>query len=237
VWEIHQYGPPTALVKSVIVSQAVYHLTPLVIPPPVTDNVNKIERAFFWTATKKVTGGQRKVNGDTICHPKELGGLGMLNIDKYDRALRLRCPCLEWMDPTKIWIGLGNPCSEVDMDLFYAFTKIVVGNGMKTKFWDAPWLNDSNPKDIAPLIYAEAKRKLWMVNKATINDEWIAKINITGDLTFAHMGQFVDLWINLHDFPFDENVEDTISWTLTEDGEYSADSAYKVHFFLDPQPP
>jgi hypothetical protein len=123
------------------------------------------------------------------------------------------------------------------MDLFYAFTKIVVGNGMKTKFWDAPWLNGSKPKDIVPLIYAEFKRKLWMVNKATINDEWIAKINITGDLTFAHMGQFVDLWINLHDFPFDENVEDTISWTLTEDGEYSADSAYKVHFFLDPQPP
>jgi hypothetical protein len=35
------------------------------------------------------------------------------------------------------------------MSLFYAITTIMVGVGGKSPFWDAPWLNDMNPKDIA----------------------------------------------------------------------------------------
>jgi hypothetical protein len=40
----------TALVKSVLASQAIYHLTPLLVPPGVTDNMEKNERAFLWAA-------------------------------------------------------------------------------------------------------------------------------------------------------------------------------------------
>jgi hypothetical protein len=43
-------------------------------------------------------------------------------------------------------------------------------------------------------------------------------IHIDGDFTIAHMKQFVDLWIKLHDFHFDEDVEDTIFWKLTDVG-------------------
>jgi hypothetical protein len=59
---------------------------------------------------------------------------------------------------------------------------------------------------------------MWTVNKATKNDGWIAMIHIDGDFNSAHMKQFVDLWIKLHDFHFDEDVEDTIFWTLTDVG-------------------
>jgi hypothetical protein len=39
------------------------------------------------------------------------------------------------------------------MDIFYAATKIMVGNGAKTFFWNAPWIDGKSPKDIAPLIF------------------------------------------------------------------------------------
>jgi hypothetical protein len=57
-----------------------------------------------------------------------------------------------------------------------------------------------------------------------------------GDVTFAHLEQFIDLWTKLNGYNFDEDVEDSISWTLTEDGHYTAASAYKAQF-LAPLPP
>jgi hypothetical protein len=56
----------------------------------------------------------------------------------------------KWKEPSKIWVGLGNPCDDMDMDLFYASTTITLGNGEKTPFWKAPWLNGLKPIDIAP---------------------------------------------------------------------------------------
>ena len=48
----------SALVKSALASQAIYHLTRLIVPLGVTNNMRKIERAFLWLDSDKVTGAQ-----------------------------------------------------------------------------------------------------------------------------------------------------------------------------------
>jgi hypothetical protein len=115
-----------ALVKSVIASQAIYYLTALSIPASTNAFINKIVRAFLWSAKEHTTGAKCKVNWDTVCRPKKLGGLGIFHMDKFATALRLRWPWLEWKDPNKIWVGSGNPCTEQDMELFYTATIITL---------------------------------------------------------------------------------------------------------------
>jgi hypothetical protein len=52
----------TALVRSVISSQATYYLTPLVVPPATLKFINKIMRAFLWSVKDSTTGAKCKVN-------------------------------------------------------------------------------------------------------------------------------------------------------------------------------
>jgi hypothetical protein len=113
-----------SLVKSVLASQEIYHLTPLTIPLGTMKYLNKVERAFIWAAKETASGAKCKVSWEAVCCPKLFGGLGILHMDKFASALRLRWPWLEWKDKDKIWVGLGNPCSVEDMYIFYAATTI-----------------------------------------------------------------------------------------------------------------
>ncbi|XP_071685205.1 uncharacterized protein [Lolium perenne] len=116
------------------------------------------------------------------------------------------------------------------MDLFYSATTINLGNGKKTPFWQAPWLQGRKPIDIAPLIFGSSKRKNWKVAQALHNDAWVSKIDLEGTFTIDHMAQFIDLWTLISTIHLDPDVDDDIVWRLTANGHYSAKSAYELQF-------
>jgi hypothetical protein len=220
----------TALVKSVIASQAIYHLTPLSIPPGTLKFINKLERAFLWAAKDSTTGAKCIVNWEVVCRPKNYGGLGVLNVDKFATTLRLRWPWLDWKCPDKILVGSGNPCGKKDLDIFCAATTITVGNGAKTPFWHAPWVDGRAPIDIAPLIFESSKRKKCTVSQAITEGAWMRNINALETFTWDHITQFIELWILVCNVELHVEVEDEITWNLTENGQYSASSAYEAQF-------
>jgi hypothetical protein len=41
----------------------------------------------------------------------------------------------EWNYGARPWVGLGNPCTSQDKELFAVTTQVTVGNGKKTLFW------------------------------------------------------------------------------------------------------
>ena len=107
------------------------------MPQGILDTLNKIERAFLWSGAEKTTGAKCKVNWKMVCRPKDYGGLGVLDTDKFARALRLCWPWYEWKEPRRLWVGSGNPCTEEDLQFFYASTTITIGDSAKTPFWDS----------------------------------------------------------------------------------------------------
>jgi hypothetical protein len=118
----------SSLVKLVLASQAIYHLTPLNIPSGTLKYINKVERAFLWAAKETTTGAKCR---RPCAIPKLLGGLRCC-IWKNLRRLYI-CDGHGWNGRRQISFGLGNPCSEEDMNILFATTTITLQNGKNTQ--------------------------------------------------------------------------------------------------------
>jgi len=59
------------------------------IPPWAVKAIDKIGRGFLWRGRKDVKGGHCLVAWPKVCLPKELGGLGISNIQNLCWALRI----------------------------------------------------------------------------------------------------------------------------------------------------
>jgi len=147
------------LTKSVLSAQPIYLITALKPHKEVLDEINKIRKRFLWAGDQELTGGKCKVNWIRSCLPKKFGGLGVLNLDSFSRALRLRWLWHEWVSPEKAWVGSDPPCVGSDRLLFAACTTITLGDGKKAKFWQSGWIQGRRHKDIAPNLYKLSKNK------------------------------------------------------------------------------
>jgi hypothetical protein len=219
-----------ALVKSVLTSQTVYPLTALHVPVEPLQAITKLIRSFFWAGSENATGGKCKVNWTAVCRPTSLGGLGILNMEKFGRALRLRWPWLAWTTPEKPWVGMENPCNEEDMELFHALTKVNIGDGNKASFWHDPWADGLSAKCIAPSIFAMSKKKGWNVRNSIADNAWVLHLDTSAGLSVENLQEFIKLWSHTSQLTLHDDVPDSITWKLTNNGAYSCSSAYKAQF-------
>jgi hypothetical protein len=164
-----------------------------------------------------------------VSKPKTLGGLGILNLDKFSCALRLRWIWKSWTTEDHPWKGFDVPCNLADRLLFSASTIVTVGDGKTAKFWHDSWLDGMAPRNLAPHLFELVSRK----NKSVaieINDgNWIRSLR--GKITSTvQIEEFVSLWFRLHDFHLQPQVPDSIAWKWNPDGVFTVKSAYNAQF-------
>lgn len=78
------------LVRSVLSTIPIYLLTSLKAPKQLLRDLDKARRRFLWCGNSEISGGKCKVGWPYVIRPIVFGGLGILDLDKFSRALRLR---------------------------------------------------------------------------------------------------------------------------------------------------
>ena len=91
---------------TVLSSIPVYFLTVFEPKKWAITKLDKIRRAFLWKGTTEANSAQCLVAWDKIKRPKLAGGLGVLDLEKFIRALRLRWLWFKWTDPDRPWWGM-----------------------------------------------------------------------------------------------------------------------------------
>lgn len=222
----------TTLVKLVLSSQPVYLLTALKVSKESMETLDKQRKSFLWAGSEKLTGGKCKVNWKRTCSPTVYGGLGILNLENFARALRIRWLWQEWKAPERTWIGRDNPCDNTEKTLFAAATTITVGDGETASFWNSAWMQGRRPRDVMPLVYAISKRKNRSLKEGVTDNVWVQDLNFSSPdaITVELLDQIVTLWSIIQSVQLSPDVTDEITWKFTNHGEYTTSCAYKMQF-------
>jgi len=157
------------LVNSVLSSLPTYFLTVLKLPKWAIKKLDRIRRSFLWKGAAEANGGHCLVQWSKTLTPKMFGGLGILDLDLFSRALRLRWLWFQWTESEQPWVGIEPPVDAVDKQLFRASTVVTLGNGEKASFWQSTWLCGQAPMDWFPDLYKLAWRKNKTVKEELLN--------------------------------------------------------------------
>jgi hypothetical protein len=166
------------------------------------------------------------VNWRRVQLPKRLGGLGVIDLTKFNKAMCLRWQWDKWKGRNKPWVQLPIATSAEEQAL-RACTTITVGNGAKTKFWHDRRLHNQRPIELAPALYRLAWQKNIMVNRAMVQGNWMKGLHRIS--TTEEIQQFVALWQQLRAFDLSDR-EDEIAWKFSSTSSYSSKSAYKMQY-------
>jgi hypothetical protein len=89
------------LVQSMLTATIIYHAMALDLSQGIIHAIYKIRRGFLWRCRKNGKGGHCLVAWEKVTRPKELGGLGILDLQCLNWSLRLRWMWLRKTEPNK----------------------------------------------------------------------------------------------------------------------------------------
>jgi hypothetical protein len=144
-WVVGSFAQPCRkerISKVCLSALPVYLLTALKVPKQFARELDKTRRRFLWAGDQELTGGKCKVSWLIVSKPIDLRGLGILDLQKFSRALRLRWLWFVWTCPEQAWNGMELAVDDIDRTLFAAATRVQIHNGKKKAlFWHSSWLD------------------------------------------------------------------------------------------------
>jgi hypothetical protein len=217
------------LIKSVLTAIPTYFLTVFKMTKWAFSRIDKFRRGFLWKGHDggSKSGGHCLVNWKTCMRPKKWGGLGIKDLEKFSRSLRLRLLWHNWDIQDRPWKHLLRITDHIDRNLFFSSTVVHIGDGRNTLFWEARWLQGAAPKDLASNLFKLARFKHRNVYTELQNLNWIKNL---GQLDTADlMHEFILLFMAISAVNLSDQ-KDKIFWKWTSNAKYTVASAYNCQF-------
>lgn len=198
----------------------------------------------MWKKNSSDERGIPLANWNLVCTPKELGGLGVIDLKIFNEALLAKW-CWYWAKPdTKLWKTIFTTSFEMERQSDLSNCKFfnhtlktaqkacekfmvrIVGNGARTRFWEHNWgLGFLCIK--FPLLYEEAADKDMIVQQA-FQQNFSNLCIITGMVQQGTLlAQLQQLQSILRTQPLLTATQDEVEWSLTTTKEFSVKSMYR----------
>lgn len=210
------------LVRCVLSVIPTFALTALHDPKKLFKEIDKVWHLFLWPKKRSLLGGS--------CTPVDRGWLGVHDLERFSRALRLRWMWFTLKNHERAWSGSELPCDTVDQALFAFATLVTLGNGNTASFWHYCWMGSTTLANLFPKLYKGSRRKNRTIVSALLNDTRTDDMrrHANEDL----VDEFIVLWraICTANINLSPSVSDSISWKFYSSGEYIARSAYLMQF-------
>ena len=127
-----------------------------------------------------------------VCMTTIYGGLGIIDLEKFSRALRLRWLWYAWDHRARPWKGMDLPVDKDDIALFNAATRVILGNGERAMFWTSRWLQGETPATLYPALFKHSTRKNRTVKEALTDNRWVRDVDHS--MTVRIIAEFVAFW-------------------------------------------
>jgi hypothetical protein len=158
--------------------------------------------------------------------PKELGGLGIINLRKMNIALRMRWLWLSRVEASRPWKEFDIQVPPMVTEIFEAATSSMVGDGASTFFWLDKWLREGRHKDLAPHLFALIPKRLSRSRlvKDCLDGGWLD--DIPTDLDALAIDQLLAVADRVEGLTITKGVPNVFWWNWGMQETYSAQSCY-----------
>ena len=138
----------STLIKSTLSAIPTHTALAANLSPWVTKQIDSVRRSFLWKGAQSAKGGHCLLAWPRVCRPPDLGGLGILDLQRFGYALRMIWLWMKQTDEARSWHELPMEKEPIVEAMFQSSIYVELGDGRKALFWTDRWLQGKSLLDL-----------------------------------------------------------------------------------------